>query len=117
MMNNNKKNYVPGIYSLKLKNLHAKAIDYAISTIGSPDVDNLAMYKDRDQLLGITHFDEDDLNNSIRKLTTLSQKIVKRTSSNILINSDEHVFDRVAESILELNRYPLLVVLNDETEL
>ena len=117
MMNNNKKNYVPGIYSLKLKNLHAKAIDYAISTIGSPDVDNLAMYKDRDQLLGITHFDEDDLNNSIRKLTTLSQKIVKRKSSNILINSDEHVFDRVAESILELNRYPLLVVLNDETEL
>ena len=117
MMNNNKKNYVPGIYSLKLKNLHAKAIDYAISTIGSPDVDNLAMYKDRDQLLGITHFDEDDLNNSIRKLTTLSQKIVKRTSSNILINSDEHVFDRVAESILELNRYPLLVVLNDESEL
>ena len=117
MMNNNKKNYVPGIYSLKLKNLHAKAIDYAISTIGSPDVDNSAMYKDRDQLLGITHFDEDDLNNSIRKLTTLSQKIVKRTSSNILINSDEHVFDRVAESILELNRYPLLVVLNDETEL
>jgi len=117
MMNNNKKNYVPGIYSLKLKNLHAKAIDYAISTIGSPDVDNLAMYKDRDQLLGITHFDEDDLNNSIRKLTTLSQKIVKRKSSNILINSDEHVFDRVAESILELNRYPLLVVLNDESEL
>jgi hypothetical protein len=117
MMNNNKKNYVPGIYSLKLKNLHAKAIDYAISTIGSPDVDNLAMYKDRDQLLGITHFDEDDLNNSIRKLTTLSQKIVKRKSSNILINSDEHVFDRVAERILELNRYPLLVVLNDESEL
>ena len=56
MMNNNKKNYVPGIYSLKLKNLHAKAIDYAISTIGSPDVDNLAMYKDRDQLLGIDTF-------------------------------------------------------------
>ena len=117
MMNNNKKNYVPGIYSFKLKNLHTKAIDYAISTIGSPDTNNLAMYKDRDQLLGIEHFDQDDLNNSVNKLTTLSQKIVKRKSSNILINSNEHVFDRVAESILELNRYPLLVVLNDETEL
>ena len=99
------------------KSYMPKQSTYAISTIGIPDIDNLAMYKDRDQLLGITHFDEDDLNNSIRKLTTLSQKIVKRKSSNILINSDEHVFDRVAESILELNRYPLLVVLNDETEL
>ena len=116
MMNNNKKNYVPGIYGFKLENLHTKAIDYAISTIGEPDTDNLAMYKDRDQVMGIEHFDEDDLNNSINKLTTLSQKIVKRKNSTILINSNEHTFDRVAESILELNRYPLLVVLNDDSD-
>jgi len=116
MMNNNKKNYVPGIYSFKLENLHSKAIDYAISTIGSPDADNLAMYKDREQVLGIEYFDEEELNISIQKLTTLSQKIVRRNQPQILINSDEHTFDRVAESILELNRYPLLVILNDETD-
>ena len=113
MMHTNKKNYIPGVYGFKLQNLHAKAIDYMISSVGNPDADNLALYKDRSQLFGIKHFDEDDLNSSINKLTTLSQKIVKRTHPHILINSTEHTFDRVAESLLELNRYPLLVCLND----
>jgi hypothetical protein len=116
MMHNNKNNYIPGIYGLKLQNLHAKAIDYMISSIGEPDIDNLAIYKDRDQLFGIKHFDTDDLNNSINKLTTLSQKIVKRTRPHILVNSSEYTFDRLAESMLELNRYPLLIVLNDDTD-
>ena len=116
MMHNNKNNYIPGIYGLKLQNLHAKAIDYMISSIGEPDIDNLAIYKDRDQLFGIKHFDTDDLNVSINKLTTLSQKIVKRTRPHILVNSREYTFDRLAESMLELNRYPLLIVLNDDTD-
>lgn len=116
MMHNNKNNYIPGIYGLKLQNLHAKAIDYMISSIGEPDIDNLAIYKDRDQLFGIKHFDEDDLNSSINKLTTLSQKIVKRTRPHVLVNSSEYTFDRLAESMLELNRYPLLIVLNDDTD-
>ena len=112
-MKSNKNNYIPGIYSLKLKNVHSKAFDYAISTIGEPDVNNLALYKDRSQLFGIKHFDDDDLNNSISKLTELSQKIVKRSSTSVLVNSSVYNFDRVAETLLELNRYPLLVLLND----
>ena len=116
MMHNNKNNYIPGIYGFKLQNLHTKAIDYMISSIGEPDIDNLAIYKDRDQLFGIKHFDTDDLNVSINKLTTLSQKIVKRTNPHILVNSSEYTFDRLAESMLELNRYPLLIVLNDDTD-
>ena len=112
-MKSNKNSYIPGIYSLKLKNVHSKAFDYAISTIGEPDVNNLALYKDRSQLFGIKHFDDDDLNNSISKLTELSQKIVKRSSTSVLVNSSVYNFDRVAETLLELNRYPLLVLLND----
>jgi hypothetical protein len=115
-MNNNKNDYVPGIYGLKLKNLHDKAIDYMLSSIGEPDSDNLALYKDRSQLFGIQHFDDADLNSSVSKLTSLSQKIVKRSYSQVLVNSTEHTFNRVAESILELNRYPLLVCLNDSTD-
>tara|TARA_B110000977_G_scaffold192118_1_gene265210 strand:- start:657 stop:1886 length:1230 start_codon:yes stop_codon:yes gene_type:complete len=112
-MKSNKNSYIPGIYSLKLKNVHSKAFDYAISTIGEPDVNNLALYKDRSQLFGIKHFDDDDLNNSISKLTELSQKIVKRSSTSVLVNSSVYNFDKVAETLLELNRYPLLVLLND----
>lgn len=117
MMNNNKNDYIPGIYGLKLKNLHNKAIDYIITDIGdTPNTDNLALYKDKSNLYNIQHFDEDDLNLSVSKLTSLSQKIVRRNTSSVLVNSNEHVFERVAETILELNRYPILVCLNDRTD-
>tara|TARA_B110000858_G_C17745025_1_gene446876 strand:- start:68 stop:1279 length:1212 start_codon:yes stop_codon:yes gene_type:complete len=115
-MNNNRKSYIPGIYSFKLENLHNNAVDYIISSIGEPTTDNLALYKDRSRLFGIEHFDEEDLNFSINKLTTLSQKIVRRSQKDVMINSDVYNFDTVAESLLELNRYPLLVCLNDATD-
>lgn len=115
-MNDNKKEYIPGVYSLKLKNLNDKAIDYIISDIGNPNTENLALLKDRQRIYGLNHFDEDDLSNSIGQLTTLSQKIVKRTQREILVNKDIFNFDRLAESLLELNRFPLLLILNEKTD-
>lgn len=116
-MNNNKDDYLPGVYGLQLKNLKQKAVDYIVSTIGStPNISNLAKYKDRAGLFGIKHFDQPDLDNSISAYTSLSQKIIKRNNSKILIDPKKYPFDRVAESLLELNRYPLLVVLNDQTD-
>jgi hypothetical protein len=46
-MKNNKENYLPGIYSLKLKNLHEKNFNYALSSIGEPDIHNLCQYYDQ----------------------------------------------------------------------
>tara|TARA_Y100000385_G_scaffold284317_1_gene342150 strand:- start:62 stop:1297 length:1236 start_codon:yes stop_codon:yes gene_type:complete len=115
---NNKKNYIPGVYSFQLKNLNQKAIDYMITDIGEhPSPNNLALYKDRNALYGIEHFDEDDLDASVNGLTTLSQKIVRRTNTQVLINSKTFTIDNVAESILELNRYPVLVCLNNDDDL
>lgn len=116
MMDKNKKDYIPGIYGFKLKNMHNNAINFCISSIGEPTIDNLAQYADRNAVLGIEHFDTNDLNISINKLTTLSQKIVRRKHNHVLIDPNVFSFDRVAETILELNRYPLLVVLNDKTD-
>jgi len=117
MMNKNKKDYIPGIYSLSLKNLNEKAINYMVSTIGDePNISNLAKYRDRESLFGIKHFDQADLDNSINMYTTLSQKIIRRTNSKVLIDPTEYPFDRVAESLLELSRYPILVVLNDQND-
>lgn len=115
-MNNNKKEHIPGIYSLKLKNLNETAINYIISDIGNPDNDNLALFKDRQRIYGLNHFDEDDLNYSISQLTSLSQKIVKRSNREILVNSNTYNFDRLAESVLELNRFPLLIILNEKSD-
>lgn len=118
MMYNNKKDYVPGVYGFKLENLHSKAVEYIISDIGEePNKENLALYNDRKTMYGIKHFDQDDLNESVGNLTALSQRIVRRNNTNILINPQEFNINHVIESILELNRYPVLICLDNKNDL
>ncbi len=117
MMQNNKKDYIPGIYGFKLKNLNDKAVEYIVSDVGKePNADNLALYKDRDALYGIEHFDEEDLNESVKNLTTLSQKIVRRKCPNVLIDSGVFTVNNIVETVLELNRFPVLVCLQPQTD-
>jgi len=113
-MKENKKNYVPGIYNFKLENLHSKAFDFAISSIGEPNLDNLALYKDRQEILGINYFDENDLIESVNKLQPLTKKIINRNKKNILINNTRFSINNIVESVLELHRFPLLVVIPDD---
>lgn len=115
-MKENKNKHVPGVYGLQLKNLHNKAFDYAVSSIGEPSLDNLALYKDRQEILGIDYFDEDDLQQSIHKLQPLTKKIINRSKQNILVNSLKYTVDNVVESVLELHRFPLLVIIPDNDD-
>lgn len=110
-MKNNKENYLPGIYNFELKNLSSRAIEYMISSVGKPNTDNLTLYKDRQELFGLHHFDQDDLNESMAHLTTLSKKIINRKNTNVFISQDNYTVNNLAESVLELNRFPLLVIL------
>lgn len=114
-MANNKEQYLPGIYGLKLKNLHEKNLDYAISSIGEPSLENLHQYYDQKDRFGLYHFDQTDVNSSIRNLTTLSKKIVLRKNSQILVNKKEYTVENLAESVLELYRFPLVIILNEKT--
>ena len=113
-MKTNKKNYLPGIYSLKLKNLHEKSFDYALSSIGEPNIDNLCRYYDQKDRFGLNHFDEEDLIKSMRSLTTLTQKVINRNKSQIQINPNEYTIENIAETVLELYRFPLIVVLTEK---
>ena len=113
-MNNNKKDYIPGIYNLKLKNLHNKNLSYALSTIGEPNIDNLSQYYDQRARYGLEHFDTTDIDNSLKTLTPLSKRIVQRKKYKVLVNPNEFTIDNLAESMLELYRFPLLIVLNDK---
>jgi hypothetical protein len=115
-MKENKNKYVPGVYGLKLKNLHNRAFDYAVSSIGEPSLDNLALYKDRQEILGINYFDEDDLQQSIHKLQPLTKKIINRNKQHILINSTKYSIDNIVETVLELHRFPLLVIIPDNDD-
>ena len=113
-MKDNKENYLPGIYSLKLKNLHQKSFDYALSSIGDPDIDNLCRYYDQKDRFGLNHFDEEDLIQSMRTLTPLTQKIVNRKKTQVQISPKEYTIENIAESVLELYRFPLIVVLTEK---
>jgi hypothetical protein len=115
-MHDNKNDYVPGVYGFKLKNLNQKAIDYIISDIGTPDINNLALFKDRQRLYGLNYFDQIELDTSINQMTTLSQKLVKRTERHVLVNNETFNFDRLSESLIELDRFPLLIILNEKTD-
>tara|TARA_B100001057_G_scaffold500467_2_gene615693 strand:- start:234 stop:1448 length:1215 start_codon:yes stop_codon:yes gene_type:complete len=116
-MDDNKENYAPGIYGLTIKNLHDKAIDYAISAIGEPSIENLAAYKDRENILGLKHFDDIELQRSIANLQPLTKRIVSRSKTSIYINNKEFTFNNIVESILELYRLPVAIVLPKGQEL
>ena len=113
-MKNNKENYIPGIYSLKLKNLHEKSFNYAISSIGEPNINNLCRYYDQKDKFGLDHFDDEDLHKSLRSLTTLSQKIVNRTKTQVQLSPKEYTIENIAETVLELYRFPLIVILTEK---
>ena len=114
-MQNNKENHLPGIYSLKLKNLHEKSFDYALSSIGEPNIDNLYQYYDQKQKFGLHHFDDSDLKQSVRSLTTLSQKVIHRNKSQVQVAPQQYTIENLAETVLELYRLPLLIVLNEKS--
>ncbi len=114
-MSNNEDDYIPGIYSFKLKNLSDKAINFMVSSIGEPSKDNLAIYNDRKDQLGLHYFDQQELEDSLNALTVLSKKIVTREEYNVIVPPKVYPIERVLESLLELNRFPLLVVLPIES--
>lgn len=116
-MNNNKQNYIPGIYKFKLKNLSSKAIDYMISSIGEPDNQTLPLYKDRSELFGLHYFDEEELQNSIKDLSQLTKKIISRSMTQVLIDNTVYNVDKIVESVVELHRFPLLVILPEKDPL
>lgn len=111
-MIDNKENYIPGIYNFKFKNLKLELEQKLLADIGQPDLNNLAIYKDRQHSYGLHHFDQADLNASIFKFNTLSKKIINRKTTNIFIDKNTYNLNQVVESLLELDRFPILILLN-----
>ena len=89
-MNNNKEEHIPGIYSFNLKNLSDKAINFMVSSIGKPSKENLAIYNDRKDQLGLHYFEQEELENSLNALTVLSKKIVTRQLYTVLISPEKY---------------------------
>lgn len=106
----NKDQYVPGVYNGKIKNLPDNAI-FAIEN--SVEDNSILQYYDRRHLFGLKHFD--DIEQVLNRATPLSASIAKRKSNRVVIKPSTHNINNLLSSLKELNRFPLLVIL-DETE-
>lgn len=104
--------YVPGIYNYSVENVPEHAIYEMEKQLGRPSEVTLALYKDRAEYYGIKHFDADALENSIKMYSPLTQKIIQRKKNRLLAKTDRYRLDEVVKSIYELNRFPLMMVVD-----
>jgi hypothetical protein len=110
-MNNNKENFIPGIYNFKLKNLDKRSVEYMISSVGEPSVENLPIYVDRKEQYGLKHFDQIDVAASLNSVTHLAKQIALRTKFQVFISNKKYNINQLVEAVLDLYRFPLLVIL------
>ena len=115
LIKNNPGEYIPGVYNLELKNT-PKALDDKITEhLGKLVADNVHLYKDRAMLYGLEYFD--DIHTYVNKTSVLTQRIINRTSPNIFISKNEWSLDAVISSLVELKRFPLLIIIPEKNPL
>ena len=111
-----KNDFIPGIVNYKFVNTSTIAKKYAIKILGVPTVKNLALYYDRKDILGLNLFNDNELNRSFSLLTPLAEKIAKLENKNIFMSKNKFTFFDVCNTINELKRFPLLVILSKGQE-
>ena len=111
VMQKNPDNHIPGIYKNKFSNISQQVTEKYRKLFGEPNTENLFKFWDRRDHMGIKKVDEQDLQESCKNLTVLSKKIIKRTQPFINIDTTKWQLEQVVETLLELDRFPLLVVL------
>lgn len=108
----NPNDHVPGIYNFKIKNYPQSGLDICLDEIGEPNYKNLFQYYDRRKFYALNYFDEESVKESIKDKSELTKKIVYRKESLVCVNSKTWPLEEVLKSIDEMNRYPLLVLVN-----
>ena len=105
--------HLPCVENMQLKNLHSNGVKSIEQELGELTSDNIVLYKDRSLLYGINYFD-DALAKSLNEYSTLTQKIVTRESPAVFVNKKSWTLDSVVQSITELERYPLVILLDED---
>ena len=100
---------------MELKNLPQRSIDYIISNVGDPKDTELFKFKDNSIKYGLEYFDQADLDQSINVLSPLTQKIVRRKNNIIFINKNTWSLNAITAALIELDRFPLLIVLPENS--
>ena len=112
----NPKDYVPGVYNLQLKNTTKMLEESITKDLGKLDSSNAYLYKDRSILYGLNYF-TDDIHNYTNSKSVLTQRIINRVEPQVFISKHEWSLDAVISSLVELKRFPLLVIVPEKNPL
>ena len=105
---NNPDNYIPTIENCKLLNVSDKVRQIAENELGLLTEETLPFYIDRKRRYGIDRI-KDPFN-----ANTLAAQIATRKDVDFLSRPSDSDLNRLIESINQLKRYPLLVIVDDK---
>ena len=112
----NPEKFVPGIYDYEIKHSADIITQHYVEFFGKPVKENLCLYYDRKEKMGLHYFDNKELDSSKSNLSSLSKKILERQWPRINLDIDKWHLQQVIDTIIELRRFPLLVVLPSNTD-
>jgi len=108
ILDQNKHDYIPGVYQSELKNLPNNAIEHLHKQVPEG---SLLGYYDRRHLFGLHHFDNIEL--TLLKANPLTATIASRNTSKVLVKPSKYDLNELISSLFDLHRFPLLVILNE----
>lgn len=102
--------YIPGYYSQQLKNITDSCKEIIAKEIGIVDSATHIHLYDRRLRYGLTNIEKPIVGN-------LLDNIISREYAAISINPSSYNIDKIADAILTLDRFPLLVLVDKEVSL
>jgi|TARA_R110000744_G_scaffold120897_7_gene225242 hypothetical protein len=105
-----KEDYVPGIYNNKIKNLPQHVIDEMIGEMGEPCIENMHLYHDKKFMYGL-----EEVSGGAYHCSILSKTIAERSKNYVHIDSKEHPLQELFKSMIELKRYPINILVEEES--
>ena len=106
------KTHAPAIIDFEFKNVHPRAQELALQELGNPSIENIVCYKDRANIYGIKYFDN-TLQRALEQENVLTKSIVGRRTKEVFVKSTKWTLDEVVNSLRDLQRIPLVVLLDD----
>jgi hypothetical protein len=104
----NKSSYVPGVYNGKILNLKSNAVDLINKEVDINDPNRTLKLCDRRFRYGLGHVDVD-----VDVLDPIISEILNRDSMVVNLLPETHSFDNIAKSIVTLDRFPILVLVDE----
>lgn len=103
---NHPEKYIPGVFKDTLMNMPQTAIDLIESDLGKINYKTRLLYRDRSIRYGISYYDYQIPGHSV------AEKIATRKSPEVLVSPNIDL-STLIESLVDLHRAPILVLIND----